>query len=114
MKTDDRFWIKRLEPVCSKGSLVLCRIGLVKALTDKIGPTVFVSRQMSPGDTLEQGSLLYVIESTKAAMDIESPVACEVQEVNSLIEIEPHLVFEDPEGRGWLLEAWLSKEEVVN
>lgn len=114
MKTDDQFWIKPLEPPCSKGSLVLYRIGLVKALADKIGPTVFVSRQMSPGDTLQKGSLLYVIESTKAAMDIESPVACKVESVNSLIETEPYLVFEDPEARGWLLEAWLSKEEVVN
>ncbi len=105
IKIQDRFW---LQPTLEKeGSKVLCRLGLVKALADKIGPTVFVARQISVGQSLEEGSLLYVVESTKAAMDIESPLALQVRSVNLQVEREPELVFQDPEGLGWLLEGWI-------
>lgn len=108
---DDRFWIKPIADE-KKGSKVLCRLGLMRALSDKIGPTVFVSRQVSPEQSLEKGALLYVVESTKAAMDIESPVELHVKQVNVEIEKHPELVFQDPEGQGWLLEGWIEEKDL--
>lgn len=106
-KVDDRFWV---EPLGSKKEgYGLYRLGLLKALVEKIGPTVFVAKEVSAGDVVHKGMLLFIVESTKAAMDIESPVDLEVEEINLSLQNSPDILFEDPEGHGWLLKAWIAE-----
>jgi glycine cleavage system H lipoate-binding protein len=105
---DDRFWMQVLEG--SKEGKLRVRLGLHKALADKIGPTVFVAEQVKLNDRLHPGALLFVVESTKAAMDIEAPLELEISGINSTLKLFPQLVFEDPQGNGWLVEGWIKEK----
>ncbi|NLV73155.1 MAG: glycine cleavage system protein GcvH [Chloroflexi bacterium] len=55
------------------------------------------------GDSFSQGEVFGVIESVKAASELNLPVAGEVVEVNLDLEDTPELVNKDPYGDGWLV-----------
>lgn len=55
------------------------------------------------------GKEIAVIESTKAASDIYSPVTGTVIRVNETLKKNPSLINQDPEGEGWLFVMTLEK-----
>jgi glycine cleavage system H protein len=77
------------------------RVGITDYAQDSLGDIVFVQLP-EPGATLEAGSALGEVESTKSVSDIYAPVAGTVVEVNGELADAPQRLNEDPFGEGWI------------
>ncbi len=55
------------------------------------------------GKVIAKGSEAAVVESVKAAGEINAPVSGTVSEVNGALEGAPQTVNEAPEGDGWII-----------
>ena len=76
-------------------------VGITDHAQKMLGEVVFVELP-SVGQELGAGSELGVVESSKAASDIYSPVTGKVAEVNSELDNKPELINEDCYGTGWI------------
>ncbi len=76
-------------------------IGITDYAQTMLGDLVYVELP-EPESHIERGEECALIESTKAAADVYSPIAGEVVEINESLLNIPHLVNEDPYGKGWL------------
>ena len=76
-------------------------VGITDYAQDELGDVVYVEYP-EIGSTVKAGEQAGVIESVKAASDINSPVSGEVIETNTLLEDEPELVNQSPYKEGWL------------
>ena len=75
-------------------------VGITKHATEMLGDIVFVEVPEA-GKVIEQNNQAAVVESTKAASDVYSPISGEVIEGNKLIVDDPSSVNSDPEGASW-------------
>ena len=75
-------------------------VGITKHATEMLGDIVFVEVP-NAGITIEQNNQAAVVESTKAASDVYSPISGEVIEGNKAIVDDPSSVNSDPEGASW-------------
>jgi len=75
-------------------------VGITKHATEMLGDIVFVEVP-EVGKAIEQNNQAAVVESTKAASDVYSPISGEVTEGNKLIVDDPSSVNSDPEGASW-------------
>ena len=75
-------------------------VGITKHATEMLGDIVFVEVPET-GKVIEQNNQAAVVESTKAASDVYSPISGEVTEGNKLIVDDPSSVNSDPEGASW-------------
>ena len=75
-------------------------IGITKYASEMFGDMVFVELP-EKGKNIEKDGQAGVVESTKAASDIYSPIAGEVIETNQSIIDEAAAVNKDPEGNAW-------------
>tara|TARA_B110000240_G_scaffold116250_1_gene130272 strand:+ start:366 stop:746 length:381 start_codon:yes stop_codon:yes gene_type:complete len=75
-------------------------VGITKHATEMLGDIVFVELP-DAGITIEQNNQAAVVESTKAASDVYSPISGEVIEGNKAIVDDPSSVNSDPEGASW-------------
>jgi len=103
MLPTDRKYTKDHEWVLIDGDTAT--IGLTDYAQRMLGDIVFVELP-APGDDIAAGGRLAVVESVKAASDVLSLPAGEVQEVNERLEDAPELLNEDPYG------AWIAKLQV--
>jgi glycine cleavage system H protein len=77
-------------------------IGISDAAQDMLSDVVFVELP-EVGSQVSAGDQVAVVESVKAAEDVNAPISGEVVEVNSDLEDEPEEVNTDPYG------AWFFK-----
>ena len=73
------------------------------------------------GSNVEKDGTAGVVESTKAASDVYTPVSGEVVDINQAIVDDPAKIHEDPEGTAWFfklkmkdiseLDSLMNKEE---
>jgi glycine cleavage system H protein len=89
---------KKHEWVSVEGDIAT--VGITKHATEMLGDIVFVEVPET-GKVIEQNNQAAVVESTKAASDVYSPISGEVIEGNKLIVDDPASVNTDPEGRSW-------------
>ena len=75
-------------------------VGITKHATEMLGDIVFVEVP-EVGKAIEQNNQAAVVESTKAASDVYSPISGEVIEGNKAIVDDPSSVNSDPEGASW-------------
>ena len=75
-------------------------VGITKHATEMLGDIVFVEVP-DAGKVIEHNNQAAVVESTKAASDVYSPISGEVTEGNKLIVDDPSSVNSDPEGASW-------------
>ena len=75
-------------------------IGITKHASEMLGDVVFVELP-GKGKNIEKDGQAGVVESTKAASDIYSPLAGEIVETNQSIVDDPAAVNKDPEGNAW-------------
>jgi len=85
----------------------LATIGITKFAQKELGEVVFVQLP-TVGTHLRALGEACVLESTKAAVDVYSPVSGQVVAVN---EAAAQLINQDPEGQGWLFRVALSHVE---
>ena len=82
----------------------LVRIGITHYAQKELGDIVYVELPAA-GKQVNAGQEIAVLESTKAAADIYSPVSGEIMEVNQNLSSNPELINRDPEGEGWILKV---------
>ena len=75
-------------------------VGITKHATELLGDIVFVEVPDS-GKAVEKEGQAAVVESTKAASDVYSPISGEIIEGNKAIAEDPGSVNTDPEGVSW-------------
>ena len=105
-------WIKLDEDVAT--------IGITKHATEMLGDIVFAELP-EKGTNVEKDGTAGVVESTKAASDVYTPISGEVVDINQSIVDDPAKINEDPEGAAWFfklkvkdlseLDTLMNKEE---
>lgn len=76
-------------------------VGITEFAQNELGELVFVDLP-AVGKKLKAHDTMCVVESTKAASDVYSPISGTVTEVNSSLSSSPNSVNNDPYGTGWL------------
>ena len=75
-------------------------IGITKHATGMLEDIVFAELP-EKGSSVEKDGTAGVVESTKAASDVYTPVSGEVVDINQMIVDDPGKINEDPEGAAW-------------
>ena len=75
-------------------------IGITKHATEMLGDIVFTELP-EKGSNVEKDGTAGVVESTKAASDVYTPVSGEVVETNQEIVDDPSKINQDPENTAW-------------
>lgn len=76
-------------------------VGITDYAQDQLGELTFVEPP-EVGKDVQQKAELAVVESSKAASDVYSPVTGRVVEVNSALVEKPELINEDCYNTGWI------------
>jgi glycine cleavage system H protein len=76
-------------------------VGVSDYAQDQLNDIVFVELP-EVGKTVAKGEAFGVVESVKAASDLNSPISGTVTEVNSALQDQPELINSDPYDRGWI------------
>jgi glycine cleavage system H protein len=103
----DRRYTKTHEWVVVDGKTVT--VGITDFAQSQLGDVVFLELP-STGRKLALRESFGVVESVKAASDLDSPVAGRVTAVNDKLTVNPELVNSDPYGEGWILKLELAGE----
>ena len=95
-------------------------VGITKHAAEMLGDVVFVELP-EKGKVVQKEGQAGVVESTKAASDVYTPLTGEITETNQKIVDDPAAVNKDPEGGSWFfkikiknkseLEALMSKAD---
>ena len=101
----DHEWIKIEEEVAT--------IGITKHATEMLGDIVFVELP-EKGSTVEKDGNTGVVESTKAASDVYTPVSGEVIDINKAIVDDPSIINSDPEGNAWFFKLKIKDQSEMN
>ena len=75
-------------------------IGITKHATEMLGDIVFAELP-EKGSSVEKDGTAGVVESTKAASDVYTPVSGEVVDTNQEIVDDPSKINQDPENTAW-------------
>ena len=75
-------------------------IGITKHATEMLGDIVFAELP-EKGSNVDKDGTAGVVESTKAASDVYTPVSGEVIDTNQMIIDDPSKINEDPEESAW-------------
>ncbi len=79
-------------------------VGITLHAQEALGDVVFVDLP-TVGKQYKMGEVAGVVESVKAAADINMPVSGEVVEVNEALRADPSLANSDPMGNGWFFKV---------
>ena len=98
----------------------IATVGITKHAAEMLGDIVFVELP-DKGKNVEKERQAGVVESTKAASDVYTPITGEIAEINQSVIEDPEKINKDPEGLGWFfkikiknkseLEALMSKAD---
>lgn len=87
----------------------IATIGITDFAQDALGDIVYVDLP-TVGDSIEAGSVIGELESTKSVSEIFAPIAGEIVARNDALESGPEVVNSDPYGEGWLIKVRPSDE----
>ena len=82
-------------------------VGVTDYAQQQLGDIVYIGLP-EVGDSIEPGTSIGELESTKSVSDLYAPVAGVVAERNDALEQTPELVNSDPYGEGWLIKITLA------
>lgn len=88
-------------------------VGVTQYAQQELGDVVFVELPIV-NKSLKQGDEVAVLESTKAAADIYSPVSGTITAVNDALKDQPELVNQSPQANGWIYKIRLSSPEELD
>ena len=88
-------------------------VGITKHATELLGDIVFVEVPEA-GKIVEKDGQAAVVESTKAASDVYSPISGEIIEGNKSIVDDPGNVNSDPEGASWFFKIKLKNKSELD
>ena len=96
--TKDHEWIKLDGDIAT--------IGITKHAADALGELVYVELPKI-GASFAKGGAIAVVESSKSASDVYSPISGEVIAINESLVSAPENINNDPYNNGWLVKVKL-------
>ena len=88
-------------------------IGITKHATEMLGDIVFTELP-EKGSSVEKDSTAGVVESTKAASDVYTPISGEVVDINQSIIDDPSKINSDPEGLAWFFKLKIKDKSEID
>ena len=88
-------------------------IGITKHAVEMLGDIVFVELP-EKGKTVKKEGQAGVVESTKAASDVYTPITGEIAEINQSIVDDPGVVNKDPEGNAWFFKIKIKNKSELD
>lgn len=88
-------------------------VGISAYAQNELGEIVYVELP-KVGKKVKKGEEAAVLESTKAAADVYSPVSGTILEINIALNEHPEWIVQSPEGQGWLFKLRLSNPSELN
>ena len=88
-------------------------IGITKHAAEMLGDIVFVELP-EKGKNAEKEDQVGVVESTKAASDVYTPISGEVVERNQSIVDDPSKINSDPENEGWFFKLKIKNKSEID
>ena len=88
-------------------------IGITKHAAEMLGDIVFVELP-EKGKNVEKEGQAGVVESTKAASDVYTPISGEVVESNQSIVDDPSKINSNPENEGWLFKLKIKDKSEID
>jgi len=88
----------------------LATIGITGYAQQELGEIVYIELP-KVGIQVDKGAEVVVLESTKAAADIYSPLSGEIIAINEALKDQVNLINHSPEKEGWLFKIQLSDPE---
>jgi len=88
-------------------------IGITKHAVEMLGDIVFVELP-EKGKNVEKEGQVGVVESTKAASDVYTPISGEVVESNQSIVDDPSKINSDPENEGWFFKLKIKNKSEID
>jgi len=79
-------------------------VGITSVAAEALGDIVYLELP-AVGESIDAGTVIGEIESTKSVSELFSPVSGTVVEVNTAAVDDPSVVNADPFGAGWLLKV---------
>lgn len=104
--TDSHEWIEL------EGKDIAC-VGITTYAQKELGDIVYVELPIK-GKEINAKQEIAVLESTKAAADIYSPVSGTITEINEKLSSAPELINQSPEQEGWIYKIRLSNPAEVD
>jgi glycine cleavage system H protein len=87
-------------------------VGVTNHAQHELGDIVYVELPKK-GKQVKKGEEVVVLESTKAAADVYSPVSGTILEVNEVLNSTSELVNKSPEEAGWLFKIEIANMEEI-
>ena len=97
---EDRMYTETDEWIMLDGQSAL--VGITDYAQDQLSDIVYVELPAS-GESFNKNDIFAVVESVKAAADVNLPASGKITEVNSSLEDEPELINSDPYKSAWLV-----------
>ena len=107
----DKKFSKQHEWISVEGDIAT--VGITKHAAEMLGDVVFVELP-EKGKGVEKESQAGVVESTKAASDVYTPITGEITETNQSIVDDPSAVNKNPEGAAWFFEIKIKNKSELN
>jgi len=85
-------------------------VGVTAHAQKELGEVVYISLP-EVGKDVQSGQEVVILESTKAAADIYTPVSGTIVEVNEKVKETPDLLNQYPEDKGWIYKVSISRPE---
>ena len=91
----------------------IATIGITKHAAELLGDIVFVELP-DKGLNVEKDKTAGVVESTKAASDVYTPISGEVVDVNQSIVDDPSKINSDPENSAWFFKLKIKDKSEID
>lgn len=91
----------------------IAKVGISQFAAKELGEVVYVELP-KVGDYLQLGEEAVILESTKAATDISTPLSGKVIAINRDLLTFPGKVSESPEGEGWLFQIEVGEKRELS
>ena len=91
----------------------IATIGITKHATEMLGDIVFVELP-EIGTSVQKDGNAGVVESTKAASDVYTPISGEVVENNQSIADDPAKINSDPENDAWFFKLKIKDKSEID
>lgn len=89
------------------------KVGLSSYMLATLGKVNYIGLPKI-GEDVEKGAPLFILETSKSAIEVSSPISGKVIKINSILEVSTELFNKDPEGLGWLCMLSSTKDDIIN
>tara|TARA_Y100000590_G_scaffold90929_1_gene102587 strand:+ start:44 stop:424 length:381 start_codon:yes stop_codon:yes gene_type:complete len=91
----------------------IATVGITNHAAEMLGDVVFVELP-EKGKSVQKEGQAGVVESTKAASDVYTPITGEIIETNQSIVDDPSTVNKDPEGTAWFFKIKIKNKSELS